>query len=196
MGAVMSHAMGWSAERPAVAGVLAFSGFVPTVAGWRPTFEDRTGDPRLRRPRHPGPGDRDRLRPRRPRPLVAGGIDVTYRESDVVHTIDPADVPVAAEWLAGAGFLGLRRDLLRDEALASWRPEERDAAVSVHGPGRLWPWPRRPGVRGVRGSVAGGHGETPRIRHRSRTSSQRCRERHSSAHLPHGFARAESALTS
>jgi len=100
MGAVMSHAMGWSAERPAVAGVLAFSGFVPTVAGWRPSFEDRTAtrafvahgtqDPVIEIGF--GRAARDLL--------VAGGIDVTYRESDVVHTIDPAVVPVAAEWMA------------------------------------------------------------------------------------------------
>jgi phospholipase/carboxylesterase len=102
MGAVMSHAMAWSAERPAVAGVLAFSGFMPTVAGWRPTFEDRTAtrafvahgtqDPVIEIGF--GRAARDLL--------VAGGIDVTYRESDVVHTISPADVPVAAEWLAEA----------------------------------------------------------------------------------------------
>jgi phospholipase/carboxylesterase len=100
MGAVMSHAMGWSAERPAVAGVLAFSGFVPSVAGWRPSLEDRTG---TRAFLAHGTGDpvievgfgraaRDLL--------LAGGIDVTYRESDVVHTIDPAVLPAAAEWLA------------------------------------------------------------------------------------------------
>jgi phospholipase/carboxylesterase len=100
MGAVMSHAMAWSAERPTVAGVLAFSGFVPTVPGWRPSFDDRTstraflahgtGDPVI----EIGFG-------RAARDLLdAGGIDVTYRESDVVHTIDPATVPVAAEWLA------------------------------------------------------------------------------------------------
>jgi phospholipase/carboxylesterase len=100
MGAVMSHTMGWSAERPAVAGVLAFSGFVPTVAGWRPSFGDRTGSRAFvaHGTRDPvieigfGRAARDLL--------VAGGIDVTYRESDVVHTIDPANLPFAAEWLA------------------------------------------------------------------------------------------------
>ncbi len=100
MGAVMSHAMGWSGERPAVAGVLAFSGFVPTVPGWRPSLEGRTGTRAFlaHGTRDPvievgfGRAARDLL--------VAGGIDVTYRESDVVHTIDPAHLPVAAEWLA------------------------------------------------------------------------------------------------
>ncbi|HVT00118.1 MAG TPA: phospholipase [Solirubrobacterales bacterium] len=99
MGAVMSHAMGWSGERPAVAGVLAFSGFVPTVPGWAPSLADRRRTRALI-----AHGDRD--------PvievgfgraacdlLLAGGIDVTYRESGVAHTIDPATVPVAAEWL-------------------------------------------------------------------------------------------------
>jgi phospholipase/carboxylesterase len=100
MGAVMSHAMGWSGGRPAVAGVLAFSGFVPTVAGWRPSLGDRTGtraflaygtlDPVIEVGF--GRAARDLL--------VAGGIDVTYRESEVVHTIDPATIPLAAEWLA------------------------------------------------------------------------------------------------
>ena len=42
MGAVMSYAMALSAERPAVAGILAFSGFVPTVEGWEPSLADRT----------------------------------------------------------------------------------------------------------------------------------------------------------
>jgi phospholipase/carboxylesterase len=100
MGAVMSHAMGWSAERPAVAGVLAFSGFVPTVAGWKPSLEDRSGTRAFlaHGTRDPvieigfGRAARDLL--------LAGGVDVTYLESDAVHTIDPATVPVAAAWLA------------------------------------------------------------------------------------------------
>jgi len=32
--------------------------------------------------------------------LVAGGIEVTYEETDVVHTIDRAVLPLAADWLA------------------------------------------------------------------------------------------------
>ncbi len=100
MGAVMSHAMGWSAERPAVAGVLAFSGFMPTVAGWRPSFEDRTATRAF-----VSHGTQDPVieigfaRAARDL-LLAGGIDLTYRESDVVHTIDPAAVQDAADWLA------------------------------------------------------------------------------------------------
>ena len=100
MGAVMSHTMAWSEDRPAVAGVLALSGFVPTVPGWRPSFEDRQATRAFI-----AHGDADPVievgfgRAARDL-LVAGGIDVTYKESSVVHTIDPATVPVAADWLA------------------------------------------------------------------------------------------------
>jgi phospholipase/carboxylesterase len=100
MGAVMSHAMGWSEERPTVAGVLAFSGFVPTVPGWRASFAGREGTRAFI-----AHGTEDPVIEvsfgRAARDLLAGGgIDVTYRESDVVHTIDPATVLAAAEWLA------------------------------------------------------------------------------------------------
>ncbi len=36
MGAVMSYAMGLGAGRPAPCGILAFSGFIPTVEDWQP----------------------------------------------------------------------------------------------------------------------------------------------------------------
>ena len=45
MGSVMSYAMGLDPGRPAPAGLLVFSGFVPTVEGWSP---DLAGRPDLR----------------------------------------------------------------------------------------------------------------------------------------------------
>ena len=42
MGTVMSYALGLDAGRPAPAGILALSGFVPTVDGWTPSLADRT----------------------------------------------------------------------------------------------------------------------------------------------------------
>src|SRR5215218_3800818 len=45
MGAVMSYTMGLSADRPAVAGILGFSGFVPTVEGWEPSPADHAKTP-------------------------------------------------------------------------------------------------------------------------------------------------------
>ena len=37
----MSYSLGLAAGRPAPAGILAFSGFVPVVEGWEPSFEGR-----------------------------------------------------------------------------------------------------------------------------------------------------------
>ena len=43
MGAVMSYAVGLGEGRPVPAGLLAFSGFVPTVDGWFAELEGREG---------------------------------------------------------------------------------------------------------------------------------------------------------
>ena len=42
MGTGMSYALGLSGERPAPTGILALSGFSPTVEAWRPSLDDRT----------------------------------------------------------------------------------------------------------------------------------------------------------
>jgi phospholipase/carboxylesterase len=41
MGCVMSHALALSPDRPVPAGILGFSGFIPTVPGWVPDLEGR-----------------------------------------------------------------------------------------------------------------------------------------------------------
>jgi phospholipase/carboxylesterase len=101
MGAVMSHALGWSGDRPAVAGVLAFSGFVPTVPGWEPSLADRGGTRAL-----VGHGDRDPVISvefgREARDLLeGGGIEVAYVETTAPHAIDPVALDAATAWLAG-----------------------------------------------------------------------------------------------
>ena len=99
MGSVMSYALGLAGSRPAPAGVLAFSGFIPTVDGWQPSLADRTttrafiahgrNDPIM-----------DVAFARQARELLeAGGLDVSYHESDAAHHIDPAHVPAAVDWL-------------------------------------------------------------------------------------------------
>ena len=45
MGSVMSYSLGLSGDRPAPAGILAFSGFIPTVEGWQASLDDRAGLP-------------------------------------------------------------------------------------------------------------------------------------------------------
>jgi phospholipase/carboxylesterase len=99
MGSVMSYAMALGADRPAVAGILAFSGFVPVVEGWEPSLADRQGTRAFI-----AHGRRDPIMEvgfaQRARDLLeAGGLEVTYRESDVGHQIDPAHLADATAWL-------------------------------------------------------------------------------------------------
>lgn len=101
-GAVMAYALGLGAERPAPAGVLALSGFVPTVEG----FElDPTGHVDV--PVAIGHGTDDAVidvdfgRDARER-LEGAGLDVTYRESPMGHSIDPDYLTELAGWVTRA----------------------------------------------------------------------------------------------
>ena len=97
MGSVMSYSLGLGADRPAPAGILAFSGFIPTVEGWEPQIPRNTAafiahgraDPIM---------DVEFARTAR-RLLEGAGMSVEYHESDVGHTIDPAVIQPAADWL-------------------------------------------------------------------------------------------------
>ena len=111
MGSVMSYAMGLGADRPAVAGILAFSGFVPMVEGWEPSLADRQATRAFI-----AHGRRDPIMEvgfaRRARDLLeAGGLAVEYRESDVGHQIDPSHLADATR-LAGRGAARLTRLLV------------------------------------------------------------------------------------
>jgi phospholipase/carboxylesterase len=96
-GAVMSFALGLGSDRPRPAGIVAFSGFVPTVDGWEP---DYAGAP----PVAIGHGVYDPIIPvefgRRARAaLEDAGADVTYRESPLPHAIDPRYAAELAAWV-------------------------------------------------------------------------------------------------
>ncbi|MFL5898212.1 MAG: alpha/beta hydrolase [Solirubrobacterales bacterium] len=102
MGTVMSYATALSGDRPAVAGILAFSGFVPAVTGWEPSLADRTGTRAF-----VSHGSRDpvigvEFAQRARQLLEDGGLDVTYRTSELGHQIDPAHLRDAATWLGEA----------------------------------------------------------------------------------------------
>jgi phospholipase/carboxylesterase len=99
MGSVMSYSLGLGPDRPTPAGILGFSGFVPTVDGWHADLESRKGlatfiahgryDPVI-----------DVAFARRADDLLrAGGLEVEYHESDAAHHIDPAHVPAAVDWI-------------------------------------------------------------------------------------------------
>jgi phospholipase/carboxylesterase len=99
MGAVMSYALGLGADRPAPAGIIAFSGFIPAVEGWRAD---------LQRPRSPAVfishGTRDpvisvEFAREAAQRLRGAGIGVSYHESDGAHQIEPAQVLAARDWL-------------------------------------------------------------------------------------------------
>jgi phospholipase/carboxylesterase len=101
-GSVMSYSLGLAGDRPKPAGILAFSGFIPTVDGWGPDLGSR---PDL--PVFIAHGRRDPVMEvefaRGARVLLeAGGLPVDYHESDAAHHIDPAHVPAAIQWLASA----------------------------------------------------------------------------------------------
>lgn len=99
MGAVMSYSLGLPSDRPAPAGILAFSGFIPTVDGWEPDLASRRELPVFI-----AHGRQDPIIgvdfARRAEELLSGaGLPVEYHESDAAHHIDPAQIPAAVEWL-------------------------------------------------------------------------------------------------
>jgi phospholipase/carboxylesterase len=100
MGSVMSYSMGLAGERPAPAGILAFSGFIPIVEGWQPQLADRTSTRVfIAHGRHDPVMEVGFAR--RARDLLeAGGLEVSYHESDAAHHIDPAHLPAAMAWLS------------------------------------------------------------------------------------------------
>ena len=101
MGTVMSYALGLDGDRPAPAGILALSGFIPTVSGWEPSLGERTASRILI-----AHGRDDMVIPvafaRAAREVLEpAGFDVDYRESDAAHHVDPGDVPRVVAWLGG-----------------------------------------------------------------------------------------------
>jgi phospholipase/carboxylesterase len=100
MGCVMSYATALGPQRPAPAGVVGMSGFIPRVEGWAPDFGGREGLPVLH---HHGRMDpvigvefgRDAREV-----LEAGGAELEYLETDAGHWVPPEVVPRAAAMVA------------------------------------------------------------------------------------------------
>jgi phospholipase/carboxylesterase len=98
----MSYAIGLGAGRPAPAGILANSGFIPEVDGWSADLDGRRDLPVLI---HHGAADpviaiefgraaRDRLE--------AAGMTPAYRETSAGHWLPPEIVPELREFAAAA----------------------------------------------------------------------------------------------
>jgi phospholipase/carboxylesterase len=98
-GAVMSYALGLGAGRPTPAGIVALSGFVPTVEGFDLDLAGRASLPVAI-----GHGEYDPIigvewgRDARER-LEPAGAEVTYRESPMPHSIDPSYLDELREWV-------------------------------------------------------------------------------------------------
>jgi len=101
-GSVMSYALGLGAGRPRPAGIVALSGFLPEVEGFELDLGKAAGLPVAI-----GHGTHDPVisvefgRDARDR-LMEAGADVTYRESPMAHTIDPAFMRELPGWVRGA----------------------------------------------------------------------------------------------
>jgi len=99
-GAVMAWALGAGRRRPRPAGILAMSGFIPTVEGFELDPDTLAGlpvaishgawDPIISVGF--GRDARDRAR--------AAGADVTYLETEAPHTVDPRILDDLVDWVA------------------------------------------------------------------------------------------------
>lgn len=98
-GTVMAYALGLVKGRAPPAGILALSGFMPTVEGYELDLSDREGF-RVAI----GHGTVDQIIPvefgrEAAQRLRMARADVLYREPRVPHTIDPREIPTFVDWL-------------------------------------------------------------------------------------------------
>jgi phospholipase/carboxylesterase len=101
-GGAIASALALGGGRPRPAGMLELSTFLPHVEGWPIELAERKG-----LPAYIAHGELDPIIPvdfgRAMRDeLTEGGLDVTYREPPVPHTIDPSLVPEIADFVAAA----------------------------------------------------------------------------------------------
>ena len=98
-GAVMSYAVGLSPGRPRPAGILAMSGFIPSVPGWEPNLQSSQRLPVLVTHGSLDPVIAVEFGRDAAHTLSSGGLDVRLLESPMGHTIDPRLIPELAAWL-------------------------------------------------------------------------------------------------
>jgi phospholipase/carboxylesterase len=99
-GTVMSYALGLGEGRPSPAGIMAMSGFLPSVPGFELDLASRAGLPVAI-----AHGTLDQVIPVRfgreaAETLRDAGLDVSYRESPIGHGIDPRALAELRAWLA------------------------------------------------------------------------------------------------
>ena len=98
-GTVMAWALGLGPGRPRPAGILAMSGFIPTVPDFELSWDNAKGLPIFISHGAADPViSADFGRDAKERAKAAGA-DVLYRETDVPHMVDPRIVPGLIEWV-------------------------------------------------------------------------------------------------
>jgi phospholipase/carboxylesterase len=104
MGTVMSYALGLGAGRPTPAGIIAQSGFIPTVEGWSADL-DRPGLPVWIAHGRRDPVISIKFARAAREAFATSPLDVTYHEHDGAHHLDPrllAELPGWVERAAAA----------------------------------------------------------------------------------------------
>jgi phospholipase/carboxylesterase len=99
-GTAVSYAIALGEGRPRPAGILALSGFLPSVSGWPMDIGAGRG-----LPVYIAHGSLDPMIPAEfgrssAEALEEAGLDVTFRESPIPHTIDPELLPEMRQWVA------------------------------------------------------------------------------------------------
>jgi phospholipase/carboxylesterase len=102
MGAVMSYAVGLGEDRPSPAGLVALSGFIPTVENWEPQLEHRAGLPVFIHHGENDPIISVEFGRRAAQVLSAAGLDVDYLETPAPHAVPLEAVTRARELVAHA----------------------------------------------------------------------------------------------
>ena len=92
MGAVMSYAVGLGSGRPSPAGIIALSGFIPTVDNWVADL-DRAGLPVFIHHGSRDPVIAVSFANRAAELLTAADLDVVHVETDAGHSLPPQIVP-------------------------------------------------------------------------------------------------------
>jgi phospholipase/carboxylesterase len=100
-GAVMTYALGLGQGRPTPAGLVALSGFMPTVEGFELDLEWPLPPVLISHGTIDGVISAEWGRRARER-LQAVGVEPIYREYPVGHTVDPRVVPDLREFVSGA----------------------------------------------------------------------------------------------
>jgi phospholipase/carboxylesterase len=109
-GSVMSYSWALGPGRPRPAGVIALSGFIPTVPGWQPGLEGHLPRFAIGHGTHDPVIGVDFGRAAKEM-LEQAGADVTYAEYSLPHTVDPAFLHSLRGWL---------RDTLDQRKLRGW----------------------------------------------------------------------------